>query len=55
MGPMAKLSQVERVNIVARISKSGQASVSPGDIEGRYNGVEVFSDASVTVVIRDQL
>lgn len=55
MGPMARLSQVETANIIARVSKSGLATVSPGDLEGRQNKVAVFSGESVEVLIQNRL
>jgi cytochrome c-type biogenesis protein CcmH len=39
MSPAAKLSGASRVAIVARISRSGQASAQPGDLQGTSNAV----------------
>jgi len=55
MGPMAKLSQVKNANIIARISKSGQAFAGAGDLEGRVDSVGVFTRESVSVVIQTVL
>jgi cytochrome c-type biogenesis protein CcmH len=54
MGPMAKLSQVTRVNVVARISKSGQPIAQPGDYEGRQDGIDVFANQSVNIQISQE-
>jgi len=35
VGPMGKLSDAEQVNVLARISKSGQAIKQSGDIEAK--------------------
>jgi cytochrome c-type biogenesis protein CcmH len=35
MGPMGKLSSVEKVEVVAMVSKAGTPGVKPGDLEGR--------------------
>ncbi len=39
MSPAAKLSGASRVAIVARISRSGQASAQPGDLQGASSAV----------------
>lgn len=54
MGPMAKLSQFERVNLVARISTSGQPTAQPGDWEGVVEGVQVGQNELVELVISQQ-
>ena len=54
MGP-ANLSSVERANIVARISKSGQPMPATGDLEGRRDAVDVYSKDAVSVVIQNKL
>ena len=54
MGPMAKLSQFERVNLVARISTSGQPTAQPGDWEGIVEGVQVGQNELVELVISQQ-
>ncbi|OZG71042.1 c-type cytochrome biogenesis protein CcmI [Hahella sp. CCB-MM4] len=41
MGPMAKLSSVEQVEIVARISKAGTPKPQSGDMEGLVGPVQV--------------
>ena len=55
MGPMAKLSQVTRANVVARISKSGQPIAQTGDYEGRHDGVDVLANESVRIQITHQI
>lgn len=35
MGPMGRLSSSQRVIVIARVSKSGQPTPQPGDLEGR--------------------
>lgn len=54
MGPMAKLSQFEQVNLVARISTSGQPTAQPGDWEGIVEGVRVGQTGLVELVISQQ-
>lgn len=54
MGPMAKLSQFERVNLVARISTSGQPTAQSGDWEGVVEGVQVGQNELVELVISQQ-
>ena len=55
MGPMAKLSQVNTVNVVARVSKSGQPIAQTGDFQGRATEVSVFGAESVDIVITEEL
>jgi len=55
MGPMAKLSQVKRANVVARISRSGQAIAQKGDFEGRQSSVDVYANESIQIQIIDAL
>jgi cytochrome c-type biogenesis protein CcmH len=43
MSPAAKLSNVQKVIVVARISKSGQAMPQPGDLRGQSEPVSVGS------------
>lgn len=43
MSPAAKLSNVQKVIVVARISKSGQAMPQPGDMRGQSEPVSVGS------------
>ncbi|MBU3007342.1 c-type cytochrome biogenesis protein CcmI [Cobetia amphilecti] len=45
MAPMARLSMVERVTLVARISASGQPTAQPGDLEGKLENVVVTRSA----------
>ncbi len=52
MGPMAKLSQFERVDLVARISLSGQPTAQPGDLEASAKDIRVGQSEVVELVIR---
>jgi cytochrome c-type biogenesis protein CcmH len=54
MSPQAKLSGASRVDIGARISKSGNAMPQPGDLQGVVREVAVGSHA-VTVEIDEEL
>jgi cytochrome c-type biogenesis protein CcmH len=54
MSPQAKLSGASRVDIGARISKSGSAMPQPGDLQGVVREVAVGSHA-VTVEIDEEL
>lgn len=51
MQPSMKLSNFPEVNILARISKLGQAMPQSGDIQGQFGPVSVQSTKSVTVII----
>ncbi|MHB0776671.1 c-type cytochrome biogenesis protein CcmI [Halomonas sp. WWR20] len=51
MAPMARLSQVDRVRLVARISASGQATPQPGDLYGEHAPVPVGNSADEPVSI----
>lgn len=51
MGPMAKLSQFERVDLVARISLSGQPTAQPGDLEASAKDIRVGQSELVELVI----
>jgi cytochrome c-type biogenesis protein CcmH len=53
MSPAAKLSQFNQVIIGARISSSGNASATAGDLEG-YSSVVNVSDAEAVTVMVDQ-
>jgi len=53
MSPQAKLSQFNQVIIGARISSSGSASVSAGDLEG-YSGVVTVGDTKAVTFTVDQ-
>ncbi len=54
MSPAAKLSGVPRVIVGARVSKSGNATPSPGDLTGQVGPVSLGSGALV-VEIREQI
>lgn len=51
MQPAMKLSNFPTVNILARISKSGQAMPQSGDIQGQFGPLTVQGAKPVTVVI----
>jgi cytochrome c-type biogenesis protein CcmH len=51
MSPMLKLSSVPRVNIVARVSKSGKPIASAGDMEGMVKDISTSKPEKVNVVI----
>ena len=51
MSPTARLSSATEVEIVARISRSGQAIAASGDLEGRLSPVPVEGTRSVSVTI----
>lgn len=54
MGPMAKLSSLEQVEVVARISKQGTPTANPGDLQGVIAPVQVTPGAqSLEMVISD--
>lgn len=50
MMPNLRLSQFSRVNVVARISRTGSAQPQPGDLQGRLEAVALGSD-EVRIVI----
>ena len=54
MSPAAKLSGAPRVIVGARVSKSGNATPSPGDLTGQVGPVSLGSGALV-VEIREQV
>ncbi|GHB20736.1 c-type cytochrome biogenesis protein CcmI [Salinicola rhizosphaerae] len=51
MTPQAKLSQVDHVDLVARVSASGQAQPQSGDLFGRLQDVVVGGDHALTLDI----
>lgn len=51
MTPQAKLSQVDHVDLVARVSASGQAQPQSGDLYGRLQDVAVGGDHALTLDI----
>jgi cytochrome c-type biogenesis protein CcmH len=53
MSPAGKLSSAKTVIVVARISKSGQASPQPGDLEGITAPVAVGSSGVVVEISRE--
>ncbi|WP_129141950.1 c-type cytochrome biogenesis protein CcmI [Modicisalibacter coralii] len=55
MTPQATLSRVDRVRLVARVSKSGQATPQPGDLVGEAGPVAVTGDGDVQAVRIDRV
>ena len=53
MSAASKLSGAKTVIVVARISKSGQASAQPGDLEGSTEPVAVGSTGVAVVITRE--
>ena len=53
MSTASKLSGAKTVIVVARISKSGQASAQPGDLEGSTEPVAVGSTGVAVVITRE--
>ena len=51
MTPEFKLSDQDRVMVVARVSRTGDAQARSGDLEGRSGPVPVGADAPVQVII----
>ena len=51
MQPAMKVSNFPMVNILARVSKSGQAMPQSGDMQGQYGPLNVQGAKPVTVVI----
>ena len=49
--PTLKLSQVERVELVARISANGDATAQPGDFESAPVRVDTGPDANAALMI----
>lgn len=55
MSPMAKLSDAKNVNVIARVSKSGQVSSTSGDIQGSINQIEVNGEQEVSIAIDTEI
>ena len=53
MTPAMSLGTVDKVEVVARISKDGTAAAKPGDWEGSLGPVDLTSVGSVINVIID--
>lgn len=54
MSPEARLSKVKRVNLSARVSKSGNALPVKGDLTGQVQAVSIGTQ-DVSIVIQDQV
>ncbi|MFD2435338.1 hypothetical protein ACFSRI_24065 [Modicisalibacter luteus] len=50
MAPMARLSQVDEVNLTVRVSASGEAMPQPGDLAGQAGPV-TLADAEGPVAV----
>lgn len=55
MSPAVTLSSVEQVNVVARISKSGDPIAQPGDLEGSAESIATRTGERVAITIDRQL
>jgi cytochrome c-type biogenesis protein CcmH len=55
MMPSLKLSNFSEISVGARVSRSGNATPQPGDLEGRVDGVLVGADGSVRVTISTEV
>ncbi len=53
MMPSLKLSNFSEVSVGARVSRSGNATAQPGDLEGRLDGVLIGADGAVTVTVSE--
>ena len=51
MTPQLKLSQFPRVDIIARVSKSGQPQAGPGDLVGEAREISTTAGATVSLTI----
>ena len=55
MSPAVTLSSVEQVNVVARISKTGDPIAQPGDLEGSAESIATRTGERVAITIDRQL
>jgi len=55
MGPMAKLSSAEQVEVVARVSKSGTPQPQSGDIEGVVGPIQLRSQQGAVTLSLDRV
>jgi len=53
MMPSMTLSSMEQVEVIARISKSGQAVMQSGDLFGKVQSVRTDQSKTVDVVINE--
>jgi cytochrome c-type biogenesis protein CcmH len=51
MSPAARLSSADTVDVIARISQTGQPIAASGDLEGKQSGVAVTADGHVEIAI----
>jgi hypothetical protein len=51
MMPSLKLSNFSEVSVGARVSRSGDATPQPGDLEGRVDGILIGADSAVRVTV----
>lgn len=51
MGPMAKLSSVAEVEILARVSKQGSPAPNPGDFEGKLGPIDTLNQLDELYVL----
>lgn len=55
MSPELKLSSVDQVEVLARVSASGQALPQPGDLQGSFMPVNVSSQQAAIELVIDQI
>ncbi len=55
MSPALTLSSVDEVNVVARVSRSGQPIAQPGDLEGSAETITTRGQARIAITIDRQL
>lgn len=55
MSPELKLSSVDQVEVLARVSASGQALPQPGDLQGSFRPVNVSSQQAAIELVIDRI
>ncbi|KAA3619126.1 MAG: c-type cytochrome biogenesis protein CcmI [Proteobacteria bacterium] len=55
MMPNLKLSAFDKVNVIARISRSGQPTASSGDLEGAVSGISTADSRTLDIVISKRI